>query len=306
MENIRGVVGSPSNDRETLNCPSSPPVRQSTIRMEEKSRASTGSQEQVAPFVAKTYEMVEDPSSDLLIRWGKKNNSFVVADPNDFSHYLLPSFFKHRNFSSFIRQLNTYGFRKVDPDRWEFAHESFLRGQTRLLPLVTRRRKSEGGLHGSSSKDGVEGEEERVLLQELHRLRQEQKALDEEVTVMSRRLQATERRPQQLMSFLVKVAQDPNLLQKLVQSKQQQQASMEKKKRRLSAALPLPKDYGILLPFGEVAAMEPTTFDPLGISGSDDGGLSVRSQPECNLMGTGSGTASLLAFPYSSLDRGFL
>ncbi|CAD5165605.1 unnamed protein product [Musa acuminata subsp. malaccensis] len=275
--------------------------------MEEKSRACTGSQEQVAPFVAKTYEMVEDPSSDFLIRWGKKNNSFVVVDPNDFSCFLLPSFFKHRNFSSFIRQLNTYGFRKVDPDRWEFAHESFLKGQTHLLPLVTRRGKSEGGLHGSSSTDGVEGEEERVLLQELHRLRQEQKALDEEVTVMSRRLQATERRPQQLMSFLVKAAQDPNLLQRLVQSKQQQQqASMKKKKMRLSAALPLPKDHGILLPFGEVSAMEPTTFDPLGISSFDYGGLSVRSQPECNLRGTSSGAASSLAFPYSSLDRGFL
>lgn len=194
----------------------------------------------------------------------------------------------------------------MDPDRWEFAHESFLKGQTHLLPLVTRRGKSEGGLHGGCSNDGLEGEEEQVLLQELHRLRQEQKALDEEVTVMSRRLQATERRPHQLMSFLVKAAQDPNLLQRLAQSKQQQQASMEKKKRRLSAALPLPKDHGILLPFGEVSAMEPTTFDPLGISSFDDGGLSVRSQPECNLRGTSSGAASSLAFPYSSLDRGFL
>ncbi|RWW35257.1 hypothetical protein BHE74_00059837 [Ensete ventricosum] len=279
--------------------------------MEEKGRACTGSHEQVAPFVAKTYEMVDDPSSDVLIRWGKTNNSFVVVDPNDLSHFLLPSFFKHRNFSSFIRQLNTYvasaalvfpspciasdvvsrqtdtcvflrllwvqGFRKVDPDLWEFAHESFLRGQTHLLPLVTRRRRSAVGLHGSSSKDGVEGEEELVLLKELQRLRQEQKALDEEVTVMSRRLQAAERRPHQLMSFLVKVAQDPNLLQSLVQSKRQQSSSMEKKKKkRLSAALPLPQDHGILLPFGEVSAMEPTTFDPLGISSFDDGGLSLQ------------------------------
>ncbi|KAJ8491873.1 hypothetical protein OPV22_013594 [Ensete ventricosum] len=279
--------------------------------MEEKGRACTGSHEQVAPFVAKTYEMVDDPSSDVLIRWGKTNNSFVVVDPNDLSHFLLPSFFKHRNFSSFIRQLNTYGFRKVDPDLWEFAHESFLRGQTHLLPLVTRRRRSAVGLHGSSSKDGVEGEEELVLLKELQRLRQEQKALDEEVTVMSRRLLAAERRPHQLMSYLVKVAQDPNLLQSLVQSKRQQSSSMEKKKkRRLSAALPLPQDHGILLPFGEVSAMEPTTFDPLGISSFDDGGLSVRSQPECNLRGTSSGTASSsssLAFPsYSSLYGGFL
>ena len=42
----------------------------------------------IAPFVAKTFHMVSDPAT--------------------FSDYLLPSYFKHRNFTSFVRQLNTY------------------------------------------------------------------------------------------------------------------------------------------------------------------------------------------------------
>lgn len=60
------------------------------------------------PFLTKTYEMVDDPSTDLAVSWSPSNKSFVVWNPPDFARDLLPRFFKHSNFSSFIRQLNTY------------------------------------------------------------------------------------------------------------------------------------------------------------------------------------------------------
>lgn len=60
------------------------------------------------PFLTKTYEMVEDPSTDAIVSWSRTRNSFIVWDSHQFSTTLLPKFFKHSNFSSFIRQLNTY------------------------------------------------------------------------------------------------------------------------------------------------------------------------------------------------------
>ncbi|KAG8381803.1 hypothetical protein BUALT_Bualt05G0010700 [Buddleja alternifolia] len=56
------------------------------------------------PFLSKTYEMVEDPSSDAVISWSRAKNSFIVWNSNEFSITLLPKYFKHSNFSSFIRQ----------------------------------------------------------------------------------------------------------------------------------------------------------------------------------------------------------
>lgn len=60
------------------------------------------------PFLKKTFEMVEDPETDSVVSWSENRDSFVVWDQHEFSKDLLPKYFKHQNFSSFIRQLNTY------------------------------------------------------------------------------------------------------------------------------------------------------------------------------------------------------
>lgn len=70
--------------------------------------AQGGGLTSLPPFLVKTYDMVDDPSTDSTVSWTSSNKSFVVLNPPEFSSVLLPKFFKHSNFSSFIRQLNTY------------------------------------------------------------------------------------------------------------------------------------------------------------------------------------------------------
>ncbi|XP_020244153.1 heat stress transcription factor B-1-like [Asparagus officinalis] len=96
----------------------------------------------LAPFLMKTHEMVDDEGTKEVISWGENGTTFVVWKPVEFARDLLPVHFKHCNFSSFVRQLNTYGFRKVVPDRWEFANDNFRRGDRALLCKIRRRKAS--------------------------------------------------------------------------------------------------------------------------------------------------------------------
>ena len=75
---------------------------------EKTGEGSSSAEASVAPFLKKCYEMVDDEETDSIISWSESNDSFVIKDVTQFSVMMLPKYFKHSNFSSFMRQLNIY------------------------------------------------------------------------------------------------------------------------------------------------------------------------------------------------------
>lgn len=71
------------------------------------------SKKQPSSFIHKLYSMIEETSMDNLIWWHENNSNFFVC-PNEEFINKLSNYFKHANIASFIRQLNMYGFHKVD------------------------------------------------------------------------------------------------------------------------------------------------------------------------------------------------
>ncbi|XVF89073.1 hypothetical protein PTKIN_Ptkin19aG0101500 [Pterospermum kingtungense] len=198
------------------------------------------------PFLTKIFEMVEDPSTDSVVSWSRARNSFIVWDSHKLSTTLLPRYFKHSNFSSFIRQLNTYGFRKVDADRYEFANEGFLGGQKHLLKTIKRRRhmvhssQQRGGGGGACveiGQFGVEGELDRlkrdrsVLVADIVRLRQQQQHSRDQIVAMEDRLQSTEKKQQQITRFLAKSLRNPTFIQQFAEKNQMKGVEIGRKRR---------------------------------------------------------------------------
>ncbi|CAH2078590.1 unnamed protein product [Thlaspi arvense] len=186
-----------------------------------------GSSSSLPPFLTKTYEMVDDSSSDSIVSWSQSNKSFIVWNPPEFSRDLLPRFFKHSNFSSFIRQLNTYGFRKADPEQWEFANEDFVRGQPHLMKNIHRRKpvhshslpnlQAQQNPLTDSERQRMNSQIERLtkekqgLLEELHKQEEEREVFEKQVRQLKDQLQHMEKRQKTMVSFVSQVLEKPGL-----------------------------------------------------------------------------------------------
>jgi len=126
------------------------------LGIRKKSKDDGDPVEKIPLFLRKTYNMINecDPS---IATWSEDGLSFVVKAVDLLASDILCQYFKHNNYSSFVRQLNLYGFQKVRTSDIQqtllstgqsnnemelkyciFKHELFQRGRLDLLSQIRR------------------------------------------------------------------------------------------------------------------------------------------------------------------------
>lgn len=81
---------------------------------------------------------MNDKENKNLIHWGE-DNTFIITDPYEFSYKILPKEFRTENYSSFIRQLNEYGFHKKSNIEYsknaQFENKNFTKDKTDIKKI---------------------------------------------------------------------------------------------------------------------------------------------------------------------------
>ena len=94
----------------------------------------------VLSFPAKLHAILERTDIADIVSWMPHGRAWRVHKPKAFESRVIPMFFVQCKYSSFIRQANGWGFRRITKglDRNAYYHEFFLRGRSHLCRKMRR------------------------------------------------------------------------------------------------------------------------------------------------------------------------
>ena len=96
------------------------------------------------PFPEKLMDMLDKAGSEnpSVVSWLPHGRAFIVCKPKIFTADIMPKYFRQTKLTSFQRQLNLYGFRRITqgPDAGAYYHELFLRGRSQLCMRMNRQK----------------------------------------------------------------------------------------------------------------------------------------------------------------------
>ncbi|XP_025837422.1 heat shock factor protein isoform X2 [Agrilus planipennis] len=188
----------------------------------------------VPAFLSKLWKMVNDPSTNHLISWSAAGNSFIIQNQAQFWYELLPLYYKHNNMSSFVRQLNMYGFHKmttvengtmdIDKDEIQFYHPYFQKDQPEMLREIKRKVTgtktvaSEGYVPSSIKTDVTKvladvkqlRSHQQTVDSQLSAIKQENAVLWRELAMLRQKHMKQQQIVNKLIQFLVTIVQPSN------------------------------------------------------------------------------------------------
>ena len=86
-------------------------------------------------FINKTWALVNGGHPE--ISWDETGTLIVVKNPERLAAHVLPMYFRHNQYASWVRALNAHDFKKSGPDRWQ--HQYFVQDQPDLLVQIKRK-----------------------------------------------------------------------------------------------------------------------------------------------------------------------
>ena len=95
-------------------------------------------------FLIKLYQILEDKNNENVIHWGNDGKYFIIENMYDFIEKILPKYYNHKNYASFVRQLNKYNFHKLKTlgNENAFQNNLFIKGQKELISRIFRKKKT--------------------------------------------------------------------------------------------------------------------------------------------------------------------
>lgn len=96
------------------------------------------------PFPEKLMDMLDKESliHPEIVTWCSHGRAFIMHKPKIFAAEIMGVYFKQSKLTSFQRQLNLYGFRRITQgvDAGAYYHELFLRGRHQLCMRMQRQK----------------------------------------------------------------------------------------------------------------------------------------------------------------------
>lgn len=138
-------------------------------------------------FLLKLYEILNNNEYSKIIHWSQNGSFIVITNIHALSQKILPIYFNHQNYSSFVRQLNMYNFHKIrtNPNNNEqyFIHESFNKSKT-LKEIKSFKRKTKRDGEKNLKCLFFQGEDSKIKYTILDKKKEERNKLYENIDLI--------------------------------------------------------------------------------------------------------------------------